>query len=122
DRSSWDTDQEAAARATVVEQHSKRLTPVTRPHALAGSVGAMFAYRPSDVLASVAGPIVALAAVDDEEGTSRAALADVQAALRAAGRPPIPAARFPDTGHNLMRYRPREVSAAILGLASTIAR
>jgi pimeloyl-ACP methyl ester carboxylesterase len=82
----------------------------------------MFAYRPVDVLASVEAPIVALAAVDDEEGRSRAALDEVQGALRTAGRAPIRVARFPDVGHNLMRYRPREVGAAILGLTSTIAR
>jgi pimeloyl-ACP methyl ester carboxylesterase len=53
DPATWDADQEAAARATIVEQHSKRLTPVTRPHALAARVGAMFANEPLMVLPSV---------------------------------------------------------------------
>ena len=109
DPSTWDADQEAAARATVVEQHSKRLTPVTRPHVMAGSVGAMFGYDPLAILPSVEAPIVALAAADDDEGTSRASLVDAQRALAAAGRPPIRVVRLPDAGHNLMRYRPREV-------------
>ena len=120
DPRTWDADQEQAARATVVEQHSKRLTPATRPHAVTGSVGAMFAYDPLAVLPSIEAPIIALSAVDDDEGSSALSLADAQRALAAAGRPPIRVARFPGVGHNLMRYRPREVSAAILALASTI--
>lgn len=120
DPSTWDADQEQAARATVVEAHSKRLTPATRPHAVTGSVEAMFGYDPLVVLASVEAPIVALQAADDEDGTHGLALADAQRALAAAGRPPIRVLRFPDVGHNLMRYRPREVSAAILALAGTL--
>jgi pimeloyl-ACP methyl ester carboxylesterase len=122
DPSTWDVDQEAAARATVVEQHSKRLTPVTRPHVVAGSVGAIFTYDPLRVLPSVEAPILALAAADDDEGTSRASLIDAQRALAGAGRSPVRVVRFPDAGHNLMRYRPRQVSAAILASAGTIAR
>src|SRR6185369_12997197 len=114
DPETWDADQEQAARATVVETHAKRLTPATRPHAVAASVGAMFQYDPLVVLPSVEAPIVALQAADDEEGTHGRALAEVQRELAAAGRPPIRVARFPDAGHNLMRYRPREVTAAIL--------
>jgi len=120
DAATWETDQEQAARATVVEQHSGRLTPATRPHAVTGSVEAMFAYDPLVVLPSVEAPILALAAADDENGTAAAALRDAQGALASAGRPPIRVIRFPDSGHNLMRYRPREVCAAILALASTI--
>ena len=40
------------------------------------------------------------------------------ATLRAeAGRSPIRVAGFPSTGHNLMRYRPADVAAAILAAA-----
>jgi pimeloyl-ACP methyl ester carboxylesterase len=120
DPATWDADQEQAARATVVEAHSKRLTPSTRPHAVMGAVEAMFGYDPSIVLPSVAAPIVALRAADDEDGTHTRSLAAAQRALAAAGRPPIRVAAFPDAGHNLMRYRPRAVAAAILGLTGTL--
>jgi pimeloyl-ACP methyl ester carboxylesterase len=120
DPGSWDADQEQSARTMVVEAHSKRLTPSTRPHAVAASVEAMFGYDPSVVLPSVEAPIVALQAADDETRTHGRALDATQRALAAAGRTPIRVARFPDAGHNLMRYRPREVAAAILGLTRTL--
>jgi pimeloyl-ACP methyl ester carboxylesterase len=120
DPSTWDADQEQAARATVVEAHSKRLTLATRPHAVTGSVEAMFGYNPLVVLPLVAVPIVALQAADDEDGTHGRALAEVQQALAGAGRPPIRVLCFPDAGHNLMRYHPRDVAAAILALAGTL--
>jgi pimeloyl-ACP methyl ester carboxylesterase len=47
-----------------------------------------------------------------------AALATVERALASAGRPPIRVATFPGAGHNLMRYHPVEVTAAILAVAS----
>ena len=117
DPGTWDADQERAARATVVETHAGRVVPATRPHALAGVIHALFAYGPVEALAAVAAPIVALVAADDEEGSRRAALADVQRALTRAGRPAIQVASFPRDGHNLMRYRPTEVAAAILAVA-----
>ena len=80
----------------------------------------MFAYDPVVTLASVVAPIVALRAADDEDGTHRRSLAAVQAALRSAGRPGLQVAAYPDAGHNLMRYRPREVTAAILAVAGTL--
>lgn len=114
DPATWDADQERAARATVVETHAGHVVPSIRPHALARSVEAMFAYRPAVVLPSVEAPILALLAADDEEGTRAAALAGVQRALAAAGRLPMGVYRFPADAHNLMRYRPAELSAAIL--------
>jgi len=118
DPATWDADQERAARATVVETHAGHVVPSIRPHALARSVEAMFAYRPGVVLPSVEAPIVALVAADDEDGTKSWALATAQRALDAAGRPPIRVALFPADAHNLMRYRPAEVAAAILALRS----
>jgi pimeloyl-ACP methyl ester carboxylesterase len=118
DPGTWDADQERAARATVVETHAGHVVPSIRPHALARSVEAMFAYRPTLVLPDVEAPIAALAAADDEDGSRTTALADAQHSLAQAGRPPIRVARFPTDGHNLLRHRPREVCAAILTLGS----
>ena len=63
----------------------------------------------------VEAPITALIAADDEVGSRAAALTDVSAARVTAGRGPIAVRAFPHVGHNLMRYRPDEVTAAILG-------
>ena len=100
DPGSWDADQEVAARATVVETPAGRLVPATRPHALAACVEAMFDYRPAETLRRVRAPIVALAA------TSPAPGADL---------PAMDVTILEATGHNLMRYRPDDVTAAILG-------
>jgi pimeloyl-ACP methyl ester carboxylesterase len=100
DPRSWDADQDRAARATVVETPAGRVVPATRPHALEASVRAMFEYRPEEVLARVEAPIVALAATSPPPGP---------------GLPPIEVVPLSAVGHNLMRYRPDEVAAAILG-------
>jgi pimeloyl-ACP methyl ester carboxylesterase len=117
DPASWDTDQDGAARATVVETHAGKVVPSTRPHAAEASVRAMFRYEPLVTLAAVMAPVVALSAADDEEGSRAKALADASAARAAAGRSRIRAASFGHDGHNLMRYRPEAVSAAILSVA-----
>ena len=103
DPMTWDADQEAAARATVVETPAGRLVPATRPHALAACVEAMFEYRPAVVLAAVRAPIVALAATSPPPDP---------------GLPPMDLTFLPAVGHNLMRYRPDHVTAAILDAAS----
>ena len=74
---------------------------------------AMFTYDPVSTLAAVEAPIVALVAADDDEGSRRLALGAVSVARVAAGRPAIETLSFGHDGHNLMRYRPREVAAAI---------
>ena len=122
DQATWNADQERAARAAVVELPAGRVVSSSRPHALAGSVAAMFAYRPEETLAAVAAPIAALAAAENEAGTRMAALATVERALASAGRPPIRVATFPGAGHNLMRYHPVEVTAAMLAVASDVTR
>lgn len=116
DPASWDADQELAARAAVVELPAGRVVSSSRPHAIAGSVAAMFAYDPAEVLGrlSVEAPIVALVAADSEDGGHWRALDAVCHELAAARRAPIRVARFPTDGHNLPRYRPAEVTAAIL--------
>ena len=113
----WDADQDRAARATVVETHAGRVVPSARPHAVETSVRAMFTYDPISTLASIEAPIVALAAADDETGSRMRALAKASEACVGAGRSAIEVVAFPHDGHNLMRYRPREVAAAILALA-----
>jgi pimeloyl-ACP methyl ester carboxylesterase len=100
DPASWDADQDRAARATVVETPAGRVVPATRPHALEASVRAMFEYRPAEVLARVVAPIAGLAATSPPPGP---------------GLPRIDVIRLDAVGHNLMRYRPDEVTAAILG-------
>ncbi len=117
DPTTWDSDQQQAARATVVETHAGKVVPSTRPHALEASVRAMFRYDPVRTLAAVAAPVVALVAGADEAGARAAALADASAARAKAGRSRIQAASFDRVGHNLMRYRPEAVSAAILSVA-----
>ena len=100
DPATWDADQEAAARAAVVETAAGRLVSATRPHVVAACVEAMFAYRPAATLRQVQAPIVALAATSPPPG---------------ADLPSIDVRIVEATGHNLMRYRPDEVTAAILG-------
>jgi pimeloyl-ACP methyl ester carboxylesterase len=121
DPATWDADQERAARATVVETVAGRVVPVTRPHVVAGIVEALFAYRPLDVLPRVAAPLVALMAAEDEAAGRAPALeraaAAVAEAARERGGPAMRVARFPSSGHNLVRYRPAEVTAAILAVA-----
>jgi pimeloyl-ACP methyl ester carboxylesterase len=117
DPASWDADQERAARATVVETHAGRVVPSTRPHATEACVRAMFEYDPVATLAAIAAPIVALVAGDDESRSREFALAAASDARAAAGREPIARASFGHAGHNLMRYRPEGVCAAILAIA-----
>lgn len=114
DPASWDADQERAARATVVETHAGRVVPSTRPHATEASVRAMFDYDPMATLSSIAAPIAALVAGDDESHSRRRALDAVSSARVAAGREPIVGGVLGHAGHNLMRYRPEEVCTAIL--------
>lgn len=114
DRATWDADQEGAARATVVETHAGRVVPSARPHATEATVRAMFEYDPATVLSFVDAPITALIAMDDEVRSRARALAGVSAAREAKGRAPIRAVAFGHDGHNLMRYRPDQVAAAIL--------
>ena len=116
DPPTWDADQERAARATVVETHAGKVVPATRPHAAEACVRAMFLYDPAETLAAVAAPVAALIAADDEERTRTKALAAASTARGSAGRGTIRFASFPHDGHNLMRYRPEAVGAAILSV------
>jgi pimeloyl-ACP methyl ester carboxylesterase len=119
DPATWDADQDRAARATVVETHAGRVVPATRPHALEACVRTMFDYDPEATLAAIRAPVVALAAADDETGSRARALERASAARAAAGHGPIRVVSFGRDGHNLMRYRPEAVTAAILEAADT---
>jgi pimeloyl-ACP methyl ester carboxylesterase len=121
DPTTWDADQERAARAAVDEKHAGHVTSVVRAHALRGAVEAMFEYRPRAILSQIAVPVlVAVAesgAADDETiRERRLALDDVIRAREAAGLPAPDVRTFSGAGHNLMRYRPDELSSALLEL------
>ncbi len=122
DPSSWDSDQEWAARTTVVATTAGRVVPVTRPHVVAGVVESMFGYQPLSALAAVTAPLSVLTAASELGGPRRASLAAVLDHLDRPDRQ-VTVADFPADGHNLMRYRPDEVTAAIgalLGQGGTI--
>ena len=107
DPASWDADQEQAARAAVVETPAGRLVPATRPHAVEACVRTMFAYRPDEILPGVTAEIVAV---------RRPALVEDDATGVGPEIPPgVRVDEVSAPGHNLLRYRPDEVTAAILG-------
>ena len=121
DPSTWDADQELAARAAVDEKHAGHVGPATRPHAMRGSIAAMFDYRPIETLAGLTMPIqIAVAesgAADDESARERTiALEDVVRARAAKGLSAPDIRHYPGAGHNLMRYRAPELSAALTEL------
>lgn len=115
---SWDADQERAARASVVETAAGRVVRSVRPHVVEAAARTMFAYDPADVLAAVAAPVFALLALGAGDPAATGArleeLRRAAAARVAAGGDAVRLAGFPTAGHNLMRYRPADVSAAIL--------
>ena len=116
----WDTDQERAARDAVVETGAGHVVRAVRPHVVEAAVRTMFACDPAEVLAEVGAPVFALVAL----GAGDPAATDLRltelrrtaGARGAAARGPVRVAGFPNVGHNLMRYRPADVTAAILAL------
>ena len=121
DPGSWDADQERAARSTVVEVPAGKVVSATRPHAVAASVEAMFTYDPIASLGAVRVPVTALLAADDKSARRSGLLANLDAIRLRAGLAPIRRVDLASAGHNLMRYRPAEVSAAILAAAEELA-
>lgn len=118
DPASWDGDQERAARAAVDEKYEGRVVPLVRRYALAALVRAMYDYRPADVFGTVDLPMLVVVAeaggADDEAARERRlALQDQLQARQAAGLPAPRVVRFAGVGHNLMRYRPRELAAEL---------
>jgi pimeloyl-ACP methyl ester carboxylesterase len=126
DPPTWDADQERAARAAVDEKYQGRVTPLVRRFALAGAVRAMFDYVPRTVLAVYPGPVLVAIAeaggADDEAARERRlALGDELRRRTTAGLPSADVRRFTGVGHNLMRYRPDELAAALLALLEAAA-
>ncbi|HET7031455.1 MAG TPA: alpha/beta hydrolase [Candidatus Limnocylindrales bacterium] len=107
DPATWDPDQDRAARAAVVETPAGRLLQATRPHALEAAVRTMFRYRPEEVLARVEAPTVAIRRLTPGDEGAQASGTPVP--------PGVDVIEIPAVGHNLPRYRPDEVTAAILG-------
>jgi len=94
---------------------------VTRLHALRASIEAMFEYAPIETLASLPQPLlIAVAesgAADDEAARERRIALEDLVGARSAARTRAPDVRtFSGAGHNLMRYRPAELSEALLNL------
>jgi hypothetical protein len=79
----------------------------------------MFGYEPAETLAAVGAPVTALVAFATGDPDRRLAeLRRAGAARVRAGHGTIAVAGYPADAHNLMRYRPAEVAAAILGAAT----
>jgi pimeloyl-ACP methyl ester carboxylesterase len=118
DPSTWDADQERAARDSVVETAAGRVVRAVRPHVATAMVRTMFATDPVDALARVRAPVTALVALASGDRDVRLVeLRRAGEARVAADRDPIRVAGFTGAAHNLMRYRPAEVCSAILGAA-----
>lgn len=114
DPATWDADQERAARDAVVETAAGHVVRAVRPHVVEALVRGMFAADPGATLARVAAPVTVLVATGGPDPAARLGeLARAGEARAAAGGSPPRVARL-GGGHNLMRYRPAEVAAAIL--------
>ena len=119
DQGSWDADQERAARDAVVETAAGHVVRAVRPFVVAALGPTMLDYDPAAVLAGVAAPVVALVAMASGDPAPRLAeLRRAAAARVAAGGQPVGVLGFAGAAHNLPRYRPAEVAAAILGIGS----
>ncbi len=119
DPATWDADQERLARDAVVETAAGHVVRAVRPHVVEAIVRTMFATDPEPALASIDAPVAALVALGSgDNGARLSELRRCAEARGAPGRSPIRLAGYPGAAHNLMRYRPAEVTAAILEVAS----
>jgi hypothetical protein len=115
DPPTFDDDQERAARDAVVETAAGHVVRSVRPHVVEAIVRTMFDWDPADGLAAVAAPATALVALGSADADAR--LGELRRAAerrQAAGHGPTRVAGYPGVAHNLMRYRPADVAAAIL--------
>ncbi|HEY3336560.1 MAG TPA: alpha/beta hydrolase [Candidatus Limnocylindrales bacterium] len=116
DPATWDADQERAARDAVVETAAGHVVRAVRPHVVESIVREMFGWDPALGLAAVEAPVAVLVALGAGDPDARLAeLRRTATARAAAGRSPIRITGFAGIAHNLMRYRPADVTAAILG-------
>ena len=117
DPASWDEDQEGAAMATVRVTHAGHLAPVTKPHVLAGCVQAMFGYRPPEKFGLAREPVLVVVAgggsADDEEARERSLALDDIVSLRDERGLPTTTLQLTGVGHNVMRYEPDRLAAAL---------
>ncbi len=118
DPATWDADQQQAARDAVVETAAGHVVRAVRAHVVEAIVRTMFTADPAPALAAIEAPVAALVALGSgDNGARLAELRRCGEARVAAGRSPIRVAGYPGAAHNLMRYRPAEVTAAILEAA-----
>ena len=118
DPGTWDADQERAARDAVVETAAGHVVRAVRPHVIEAMVRTMFEWDPAVGLAAIDTPVAALVALGTGDPATRLAELRRSADARAAaGRPPVRVLGFPGVAHNLRRYRPADVAAAVLGIA-----
>ena len=118
DPSSWDADQDRAARDGVVETAAGHVVRAVRPHVVEALVQTMFGWDPAQGVVEVRSPVAALVALGAGDADPRLAeLRRMAEARTAAGGGPIRVTGFPGVAHNLMRYRPADVAAAVLEIA-----
>jgi pimeloyl-ACP methyl ester carboxylesterase len=116
DEASWDADQERAARDAVVETAAGHVVRAVRPFVVHAIVPTMLAYDPAEVLARVAAPVTVLVAMAaGDPGPRLAELRRAAQARVAGGGDAVGVVGFAGVAHNLPRYRPADVTAAILG-------
>ncbi len=118
DVASWDADQEHAARDAVVQTAAGHVVRAVRPFVVAALAPTLLAYDPAEVLSRVFAPVTALVAMAaGDPGPRLVELRRAASGRVAAGLGPVGVAGFDGAAHNLPRYRPAEVTAAILGVA-----
>jgi pimeloyl-ACP methyl ester carboxylesterase len=123
DPATWDADQERAARDAVVETAAGHVVKAVRPHVVEAMVRSMFDEDPALVLAAVDAPITVLIAGAAPELEARTREATRCAETRVAvGGSGIDVVVVPRVGHNLMRYTPEVVVAAILAAVAPAPR
>jgi pimeloyl-ACP methyl ester carboxylesterase len=117
DPATWDADQERAARDAVVETAAGHVVKAVRPHVVEAMVRSMFDEDPALVLAAVDAPVAILLAGGAPELEARTREATRCAETRVTvGGSGIDVVVVPRVGHNLMRYAPEVVGAAILAV------